>query len=106
MLIWDIIRDWFVMNIWGGYTSAGVLYNCHVGNLQTYINGENDDGWLGSLNDILFHVGKFGNTDIVMSLSDWLSTTSTIIVLVAVCVGLFFLVRYFFRMFAGLLSGR
>lgn len=121
MLIWDIIRDWFVMNIWGGCTAGGDFYSGHLGPfIQPVTNGGE-----ANLNDNLttstqfIKVGSGLLPDIwdtgadldfsgayYMSLGDWLSTISTIIILVAVSVGLFFLVRYFFRMFSGLLSGR
>lgn len=106
MLIWDIIRDWFVMNIWGGYTSAEVIYRPHIGNITQYENGEWFDSFLGDTTSLSFLISKENNYENFISLGDWLSTTSTIIVLVAISVALYFLVRYFFRMFAGLLSGR
>lgn len=106
MMLWDIIRNWFVMNVWGGWTSDGHSYSSVIGTLELYVDGEFDDNWPASLNELWFHVGDKGNSSTYIAMSDWLSTTSTIIVLVCVCVALFFLVRYFFRMFAGLLSGR
>lgn len=111
MLIWDIIRDWFVMNIWGGLTSDLHAYAGFIGS-GAYVPNIDDiersdlmtSGFMVPIKDCF-------NADYdiyvsYISLGDWLSTTSTIIVLVAISVGLYFLTRYFFRMFAGLLSGR
>ena len=106
MLLWDIIRDWFVMNIWGGVTSNGDSYNTVVGNLTSYFDGEWEDGWVANNTDVRFLIFSEPNRLVYIDFSDWLSTTSTIIVLVAISIVLYFLVRYFFRMFAGLLSGR
>lgn len=101
MPLWDFIRNWFVTNIWGGHylTVEGYWMN-EDKRFLVYGTGNNvvasDYGVYTSDFKVL------GD----MCLGDWLSTTSTILVLVAVCVGLFFLTRYFFRMFAGLISGR
>lgn len=114
MLLWDIIRDWFVMNVWGGFTSGTEAYGGFLGRF-VYLseNGELDEGLFEDTSTLFFRLdGSFsenyanlggGN---YISIGDWLSTTSTIIVLLAVCFALYFLVRYFFRMFAGLISGR
>lgn len=106
MLIWDIIRDWFVMNIWGGTTSTNDSYLTSLGAGNVYINGVLDESGFYTMQDYQIYVGGAHDTTFSISLADWLSTTSTIIILVAVSVGLYFLTRYFFRMFAGLLAGR
>ena len=106
-MIWDIIRDWFVMNIWGGMTSSYQYYEPKLG----YAFSSNGETTLNT-NSALVKIGfAFRNNgtiveDVYMPLGDWLSTTSTIIILIAISIGLYFLTRYFFRMFAGLLSGR
>lgn len=106
MLIWDIIRDWFVVNIWGGTTSEAYDYYAYVG--RVFIDGNGSE--IKNTHDLMVPVKLFdinyGVEVNYISLGDWLSTISTIIILVAVCVGLYLLTRYFFRMFAGLLSGR
>lgn len=99
-MIWDIIRDWFVMNIFGGMTSTGNEYSVGIGYVGT------DDLYFQYGNETTFNIGKGIYNVQYITFSDWLSTTATLIVLIAICVALFFLVRYFFRMFAGLLSGR
>lgn len=112
MLLWDIIRSWFVQYVFGGtlLDAEGNLQNFtpSAGFLSVYEgNGEWFDEYFGSICDVQFVVGTRGDgMNYNINLGDWLSTTATLIVLIAVCVGLFFLVRYFFRMFAGLLSGR
>ena len=107
MMLWDIIRDWFVMNVWGGNLSTGQQFVANVG--RGY-NVANDEGYSLLTNSFYLPIKGFDDSASVVidhiCLGDWLSTTSTIIVLVAISVALYFLVRYFFRMFAGLLSGR
>lgn len=109
MMIWDIIREWFVVNIWGGNLVNGESYYPYWGHTLNDVTGADADIFG---NDLYFKLGNALNFNgdyegsLYISVGDWLSTTSTIIVLVAVSVGLFFLTRYFFRMFAGLLSGR
>lgn len=105
-MIWDIIRDWFVMNIWGGTTSEAYDYYAYLGRAYIYGNGSEITNTYDIMVPVKLFNSNYGADVNYISLGDWLSTTSTIIVLVAVCVGLFFLTRYFFRMFAGLLSGR
>lgn len=106
MLLWDIIRDWFVMNIWGGSTSEAYDYYASVG--RVFIQGEGTE--VSNTHDIMVPVKLFsfvyGSEVDYISLGDWLSTTSTIIVLIAICVGFFFLVRWLFRLTAGLIAGR
>lgn len=104
MMIWDIIRDWFVMNIWGGLASNYQSYGGFVGLFYNSSQGTDT----GLTNDTFVPVKVIASQSVrdYISLGDWLSTTSTIIILIAVSVGLFYLTRYFFRMFAGLLAGR
>lgn len=99
MLIWDIIRDWFVMYVFGGCTSEGWFQNVFIG------YDVESDQQLGTLDvDVIKMPSSYIGADVSISLGDWLSTTATLIVMIAVLIGLFYLVRYFFRMFSGLLT--
>ena len=106
MSIWNIIRDWFVQYIFGGFNSNMDFYDMGViGNLA---NKDGSNFFIGSIGDTyvpvkLFNEGS-GAEICYITLGDWLSTTATLIVIIAVCFGLFMLVRYFFRMFSGLLT--
>lgn len=90
MTLWNIIRDWFVVNIWGGFDSAQVYHS---------------DNIVGEVFDTTsYKVLEYdGDT---LSLADWLSTTSTIIVLVILCIIFGLMVRWLFRLTSGLLQGR
>lgn len=107
MLLFDIIRDWFVMYIWGGFTSLGEPFSCSIGLLRY------SDLWEGessNLNDVSFRISNGFNSDgseflTYIGLGDWLSTTSTIIVMILLCVVFGLMVRWLFRLTAGLLRG-
>ena len=86
-MLWDIIRDWFVQHIWGGMNSNGEHFS-------NFVSSDYDTELL------TFQIGNFK-----LSMGDWLSTTSTIIVLVLMCAFLFLVVRYLFRLTSGLIRG-
>ena len=90
-MLWDIIRDWFVQYVWGGISSTNVTFGGHIGSIN---NG------LTQTNNLMLKIGDYS-----LSLGDWLSTTSTIIVLVLMCAFLFLVVRYLFRLTSGLIRG-
>lgn len=107
-MLWDIIRDWFVMYVWGGCLSDGnTFYSGFIGMFNddsfSYCSGYTDSIFI---NIGPVHNGGFDVINTSLSLGDWLSTTSTIIVLVAMCLFLFAVVRYLFRLTAGLIRGR
>ena len=91
-MLWDIIRDWFVEHVWGGITSTNQTFGGYIGSIN---NG------LTKSNNLMLKIGENS-----LSLGDWLSTTSTIIVLVLMCAFLFLVVRYLFRLTSGLTRGR
>lgn len=119
MLLWDIIRDWFVQFVFGGNTSSGEEFGGSIGY-----------GWLNSGDaniegDPLFSSGRLGvvlsgfsdsytgyvdeanhvtSGDLVLSLGDWLSTTATIITLIALCLFLFLAVKWVFNVFRNTLE--
>lgn len=90
-MLWDIIRDWFVQHVWGGITSSNATFGGII--------GSNNNSIMKS-NTFIFTIG-----DYKLSMGDWLSTTSTIIVLVLMCAFLFLVVRYLFRLTSGLIRG-
>ena len=112
VVIWDLIRDWFVTYIFGGITSSGDIYGgvisqgeyvespCFIGPngqevcADPYYEFIYADQWT-------FTIG--GQT---ISLGDWLSTTATIITLIALVVFFYFIIRYLFRLTSGLIRGR
>ena len=102
LVLWDIIRDWFVQFVWGGLDSTGELYTGVIG------GGEWVDG-IGQLpgyyefydtQSLTFQIGNIN-----ISLGDWLSTTSTIIVLALMCLFFYLMIRYMFRLTSGLIRG-
>lgn len=107
-MLWDIIRDWFVMYIWGGTTSNHITSN---GFLGFFYETGSMSSWEGTgTGEVMIKIGSMvdGGNDTIyeyMCLGDWLSTTSTIIVLIAICVALFLVVRYLFRLTSGLIRG-
>ena len=90
-MLWDIIRDWFVQYVWGGITSTNATFGGYIGSI-------NND--LTKSNNLMLKIGENS-----LSLGDWLSTTSTIIVLILMCAFLFLVVRYLFRLTSGLIRG-
>lgn len=113
MTLWNIIRDWFVNNVFGGKPSTGniVDHNC-IGNIL-YKYGDNVESHKGFTTNLIFNISQVNENgssvvigDGYLTLADWLSTTATIIVLCAMCFFLFLVVRWLFRLTSGLLSGR
>ena len=91
-MLWDIIRDWFVEYVWGGVTSNNTTFGGYIGSINNNLTKSNN---------LMLKIGENS-----LSLGDWLSTTSTIIVLVLMCAFLFLVVRYLFRLTSGLIRGR
>lgn len=86
MMLWDIIRDFFVEHIFGGVTSTGNIF------APTIMSGK-------TTLDPVFNIGGLS-----ISLADWLSTTATIIMLVLLLIMLLSLVRFVIRQVSGLFS--
>lgn len=88
-MIWDIIRDFIVHYITGGYDSEGAIYRVGVGN-----DGSTSD-------QIEFFVGQTWSgtefTNYNMNLSDYLANTLTIIIMFIGVVLLCLLVRWVFK---------
>ena len=106
MLIWDIIRDWFVQFIFGGIDSNGDVFSGIVGSQYVSEPGigqlpgfEGYEAIYGE--EFYFNIGNYQ-----ISIADWLSTTATIITLVAMVVFFYLIIRYLFRLTSGLIRGR
>lgn len=87
-MLWDIIRDFIVQYITGGYTSSGEGYSCSLG---TWL--QDDSEFLATTGDL--DVVNFGVYQ--MGLGDWLATTITIICMCAIVFFGYWLVRWIFK---------
>ena len=98
MTLWNLIRDFFVENIFGGYLSNGTIISNNV------ISGTNSA--VNTTSNIQFSIPTWlkGSTEFKLSLGDWLSTSFTIITLILLVFFLYIFVKWIFRIFAGLLS--
>ena len=107
MTLWNIIRDWFVEYVWGGVNSQGDYFTQNI--IGEVFNVQNQGAENVDSYDFFIKLNGFShvsdsNIDYI-SFGDWLSTTSTIIVLVLMCAFLFLVVRYLFRLTSGLIRG-
>lgn len=107
MTLWNIIRDFFVQYIFGGTDSQYNYYGSLIGSGAS----QGIDYYQFSSFDLYVPIGHSLNADQdafidYLSFGDWLSTTFTIITLIALCFFLFLVVRWLFRLTAGLISGR
>lgn len=91
-MLWNLIRDFFVMHVFGGITSTGVVYLAQVGNIASFDNGVYEDYWNASADEVFFNIGFYttenGIRNSYIGLSDWLSTTATAIsitIIVVLC---------------------
>lgn len=107
MTLWNLIRDFFVKNIFGGLLSDGETFvdGCFIG--LGYHN-QNLDGAPITTSSMMVNIGNYNDftADIPLnslSLGDWLSTTFTIITLVLLVIFLYIFVKWIFKLFAGLL---
>lgn len=108
MTLWNIIRDWFVAYVWGGVDSQGNYFNANI--IGSVFNIQNQGAEPTNTYDYFIQFNGFNHLSDssidYISFGDWLSTTSTIIVLVLMCVFLFLVVRYLFRLTSGLIRVR
>lgn len=94
-MIWNIIRDFIVRYITGGYSSIGDYYDVSLGEwsneeIQFYINrgATQLDGSSGGVS--LYNTFTY-------TLSDWLATTLTVVIMIIGVVLLCLLVRWVFK---------
>lgn len=104
MMLWDIIRDFYVEYIFGGVNSSGIPYICNYGDILCYENGVLDDDIILTSTERLWTIST--NPDgysYVMSSGDWLSTTFTIITLILFVFFLYVFLRWLFKVVSGLI---
>ena len=76
-MLWDVIRDFFVQYVFGGLDSSDNAYSVTLGDLG---GGETFN------EELCFRIGLGSNGSVqrLINISDWLSTTATIISLVII----------------------
>lgn len=102
MMLWDIIRDWFVQYIFGGTLSNGDIVNGNLGSFM--FQGFSDGGLDTSSLYLPLNASSLDGNIIGVSLGDWLSTTATIIMVVLLLIMLLSLVRFVIRQVCGLFA--
>ena len=105
MTLWNLIRDFFVENIFGGFLSDGNFIENKIGGLNSSYTTDTEMGYTGSL---FYQVSNYdwvndSPTPVYLGLGDWLSTTFTIITLILLVIVLYIFVKWIFRLFSGLL---
>lgn len=107
MSLWNLIRDWFVQYIWGGVDSFDNTYgNNNIG----YVFSSTDEITQNTNVSSFFiplvksYEDNMGVYVDYICLGDWLSTTSTIIVLILTVVCLGYLIVNLFKMFSNIFS--
>lgn len=99
-ILWNIIRNWFVVYVFGGHY---LFSDTWIEKKSNFIISADSNGSVGVVN--ILTTENYMIMDNI-SLGDWLSTTATILVLCAMCFFLFLVVRWLFRLTAGLIQGR
>lgn len=105
MTLWNLIRDFFVINIFGGYASNNDIYGNRLGLVYGSQSLESE---FFDTSDPLFKISDVNwrsdiNESMYISMGDWLSTTFTIITLVLLTIFLIIFVKWIFKLFSGLL---
>lgn len=110
MNLWNIIRDWFVEYVFGGTNYNGEIFSGQLGRFG-YLNGEdykydivsNNSDIYVPLGANFFDAGSETTLNLI-SFGDWLSSTATLIVLIALCLFLFLAVKWVFNVFRNTLE--
>lgn len=117
MTLWNIIRDFFVQYVFGGYNSNGdIFYDNFLGNVYMFDAEGNSlsatpentaEGLMVYLKNTYCATGGSMSTELVyMSIGDWLSTTATIITLVGLFIAITLLIISLFKWIVRLVSLR
>lgn len=102
-MLWNLIRDFFVQNIFGGTDSL----NNQINSLSLGVLKTIDNVNFGKTSNYFVNIGgvlQNGDDVVGITIGDWLSTTATIIVLIALCFFLYLVLRYIFKLFGGLFA--
>lgn len=103
MALWNIIRDFIVQYIFGGNTSTGQRFSGFFGSV--HIEGSSSTSTFNNV-EVLVPVNMFkwsGEHINGVTVGDWLSTTTTIIVLGIFVIVLFLLLKWLFKTISGLI---
>ena len=101
MMLWDIIRDFFVQYVFGGIDSNEHFYETMFGFGHGFNDGAEE---IEYTNAIFVKLDNFLSTDfdgVSVNIGDYLSTTFTIITLVIMFIVMCLLVRWCFRVMKG-----
>lgn len=106
MMLWDLIRDFFVQHITGGYLSNGTFIPTILGHMSVFENNEViDSGLFSTIDSDFVPLGSDGAVSFYTNISDYLATTLTIIslilILVACCMFVWKLIKVVGRLFMG-----
>lgn len=103
--LWDVIRDFFVSNIFGGMTSSHEIFKGFMG--RVYATG-GANAWMTDTATLGVYSAQMDDRGFpissLMSIGDWLSSMATLITLIFLVIFLGLFVRWIFRLFSGLLS--
>lgn len=105
MMLWDLIRDFYVMYIFGGYSSDLVNYHGYLGHFydssSDYLLEDN------YTNAVYFNFKGYSSVEGVYfdyySLGDYLSTIATIITLIVILLVCFHIIKKCFNVFTRIL---
>lgn len=98
-MLWNIIRDFLVQYITGGYDSNGISYSASVGRIDSYRNGAFDE-IVSNNEELIYKVSTFTDSGLCeryLNLSDWLATTITAIIMCLLVVFAVWLIRWIFK---------
>lgn len=97
MLIWDYIRDFLVQHIFGGVDSTNHFYQCTIGNMTSHSGSYFIGNTATTYVPINLFTDDLEETVDFISIGDWLSTTTTIIIMCLIVVLFAMLVRWVFK---------
>ena len=108
MTLWNLIRDFFVQNFFGGTLSNGefIGHESIVGTVTDtdvllYDTATTCDSFV-NIGDLIVDNEGTAHAPFI-TFGDWFSTTFTIITLVLFIIFLYIFVKWIFKLFAGLL---
>lgn len=96
-MLWDLIRDFFVQNIFGGLDSEGFYHSFNIGSGSIY-DGENWTSEILTNEGLVYQVQNSADgLPYYLTLGDWLSTTASVIsitiIVVLCCMFIYKIVR-------------